>query len=487
MKLVNAFLKRYRSDKIFLAEWLLAIVTGAFVFVTSSTWDLQSLTQWSVNFWHVLFGEGGIRNFYEYTAENVWKVHHVHMGSELMSVLPWSIWNLPLFFIEKFTGNAIVGSATMLAYSKFFLVIITVITIIFTKKVTVQITGDKNKGVWAAFLSASSLYIFISVCYSGQNEIFMICASIIAIYCLFNNKTKWFIFWSALTISIKPFFVLAYLAVLLLLEKKIYKIFYKLLIGVSGMIVQKAFFNGAPDYEESMNTGPARQMLEDMFPSNMSTAFGPISFFAILLVLTYIYAYSRDFSFDSLKNSDPVRTKKYVIYIICLVYMNYVMFSPFSFYRVDVLVPFLFILIVQNDKMVFYNGVFDFAMELSLMIKFILRGSKIFQIRFVNKSLVQRLLGYTVKYEDEGKYMNIANFAMEKNDLIASFSPMFSGIAVICGILLLVFNHPDDKYTLKIGAEKRCRALLWLRTVIILPFALLCIYLFTMAPDRVYS
>lgn len=486
MKLVNAFITRYKSDRVFLAEWLLAIVTGAFVFVSSSTWDLQSLTQWSVNFWHVLFGEGGIRNFYEYTAQNVWGVHHVHMGSELMSVLPWSFWNLPLFFIERFTGNPIVGSATMLAYSKFFLVIVTVITMIFTKKVTVQITGDKNKGTWATFLSASSIYLIISVCYSGQNEIFMICASVIAVYCLFNKKFKWFIFWSALTISIKPFFALAYLAILLLLEKKIYKIFYKLLIGLSGMIVQKLFFNGAPGYAESMNTGPAKQMLESMFPGNLSTAFGPVSFFAILLILTYLYAYTREFSFESL-TTDRVRTEKWVIYIICLVYMNYVMFSPFSFYRIDVLVPYLFILIVQNEKMVFYNSLFDFAMQLSLMIKLILRGSQMFQIRFVNKSLVQRLLGYTVKYQDEGKYMNIDNFLFEKNELYDHIQPLFSGVAVLCGILLLVFNHPEEKYTLKMNADKRCRVLLWLRTIIILPFALLCVYLFTMAPERVYS
>lgn len=486
MKLINAFITRYKSDKVFLAEWLLAIATGLFVFITSSTWDLQSLTQWSVNFWHVLFDGGNIRNFYQYTADNVWNVHHTHMGSELMSVLPWSIWNLPLYFVEKFTGRAIVGSPVMLAYSKFFLVIISVITLIFAKKVTEQITGDKNKGIWAAFLSASSIYLYISVCYSGQNEIFMICASVIAVYCLFNNKQGWFIFWSALAISIKPFFVLAYLAILLLLEKKIYKIFIKLLIGLSGMIVQKLLFHGAPGYEESMNTGPAKQMLMDMFPGNLSTAFGPASFFAIFLILTYIYAYTRDFSFDTLK-TDRVRTEKFVIYTICLVYMNYVMFSPFSFYRIDILVPFLFILIVQNDKMVFYNSLFDFAMQLGLMIKLILRGSQMFQIRFINKSLIYRLFGYTVKYNDEGKYMNIDNYLLDKDELYDHLQPLFSGIAVICGILLLVFNHPDEKYTLKLNAEKRVRALLWLRTIIILPFAVFCVYLFTMAPERVYG
>lgn len=486
MKVVNAFITRYKSDKIFLAEWLLAIATGAFVFFTSSTWDLQSLTQWSVNFWHVLFGEGGLRNFYEYTAENVWTVHHKHMGSELMSVLPWSVWNFPLFLIEKFTGHKIVDSAWMLTYSKFFLVIISVITMIYAKKLTVLITGDKNKGIWAAFLSASSIYLYISVCYSGQNEIFMICGSVIAVHCLFKKKFKWFIFWSALTIAIKPFFVLAYLAILLLLEKKIYKIFIKLVIGLSGMIVQKLFFYGAPGYEESMNTGPAKQMLEDMFPGNLSTAFGPVSFFAIFLILTYIYAYTRDFSYESL-TTDRVRTEKWVIYVICLVYMNYVMFSPFSFYRIDVLVPYLFILIVQNEKMVFYNGLFDFAMQLSLMIKLILRGSQMFQIRFVNKSPVQRLIGYTVKYQDEGKYMNIDNYLADKDELYDHIQPLFSGIAVLCGILLLVFNHPEEKYTLKMNAEKRCRALLWLRTIIILPFAVFCLYLFTMAPEKVYS
>ena len=482
-KVINGFITRYKSDKIFLAEWLLAIATGAFVFFTSSTWDLQSLTQWSVNFWHVLFGEGGIRNFYEYTAENVWSVHHTHMGSELMSVLPWSIWNFPLFLIEKFTGHKIVDSAWMLTYSKFFLVIISVVTMIYAKKVTVQITGDKNKGIWAAFLSASSIYFYISVCYSGQNEIFMICASIIAVHCLFNKKFKWFIFWSALTIAIKPFFVLAYIAVLLLIEKKIYKIFYKLVIGMSGMIAQKLFFYGAPGYEESMNTGPAKKMLNEMFPGNLNTQFGALSFFALFLVLIYLYSYTRDFSYETF-TTDEVRTKKFVIYIICLVYMDYVMFSPFSFYRLDVLIPYLFILIVQNDKMVFYNGLFDFSMELSLMMRLILRGSQMFQVRFVNKSPIQRLLGYSVEYADEGKYMNIDNYLADKDELYDNLQPMFSAIAVICGIMLLVFNHPDEKYTLKMNADKRCRALLWLRTIIILPFAIFCIYLFTMAPRK---
>ena len=117
MKLKEKFLNMYNSDKVYLAEWLLAIVTGMFVFATSATWDLQSLTQWSVNVWHSI-ANGNFRGLYAYTAQNVYHVHHAHMGSELMSVLPWSVWNLPLFFIQRSSGAEIAGSALMLAYSE---------------------------------------------------------------------------------------------------------------------------------------------------------------------------------------------------------------------------------------------------------------------------------------------------------------------------------------------------------------------------------
>ena len=74
----------------------------------------------------------------------------------------------------------------------------------------------------------------------------------------------------------------------------------------------------------------------------------------------------------------------------------------------------------------------------------------------------------------------------DKVPTLVYFRPMFSAVAVICGILLLVFNHPDEKYTLKVNAEKRCRVLLWIRILTIVPFAVLTLYLFTHVQERVY-
>ena len=136
------------------------------------------------------------------------------------------------------------SSAIMLAYSKMFLVLCTVIMLVYAKKITYLITGDKSKSVWAMFLTASSTYLYLSVCYSGQNDILMITASVIGVHCLLKNKHKAFIAWSLLAVSIKPFFLLPFLAVLLLTEKNFLKIFGKAFIVSSGVILQKMIFKG---------------------------------------------------------------------------------------------------------------------------------------------------------------------------------------------------------------------------------------------------
>ncbi len=479
MKTKDKLLKIYRADKIYLAEWILAIVTGMFVFITSSTWDLQSLTIWSTNVLDVIY-EGKFRDLYEYTANNIYGVHHAHMGSELMSVLPWSIWNLPIWIIQRFFDRPIIDSALLLAYSKLFMVLLTVITVIYTKKVTYLITGDKFKSTLAMYLTASSTYIYLSVCYSGQNDIMMICSSVIAVYYLLQNKRKTFLAWSALSIAIKPFFILPFLAVLLLSEKNLLKILLKSVVAVSGLVVQKLIFNGAPGYEESMNSGPAKQMMENMFPSNINTNFGGISFFAISLVLIYLYTYTRDFKNDDYgdKNSN---IGKYAVYIIAVTYTCYVMFSPFSFYRLATLTPFIYIVLVQNKDMLPYNSLFDVAMQFCLLMKLVLRGSKLFRVDYLNKAVVQRWFGYSVNYNAHSCYSSIDNYLFEKNDLYDKLQAMFAGVAAVSAVMLLVLNHPEEKIKLKVSGDVNCRALMWIRTLIIVPFALLSVYMFAMA------
>ena len=402
MNLKGKFLAMYRSDRVYAAEWIVAIVTGLFVFATSCTWDLQSLTIWSTNVWDSI-ADGQFRSLYALTAQNLHHVHHAHMGSEL----------------QRFFGMEIMESPFMLAYSKLFLVFCSVIMLRCTKKIAFLLTGDKTKSIWAMFLTASSTYLYLSVCYSGQNDILMMTASVLAVYCLLRDKRRGFMLWSILAIAIKPFFLLAFLAVLVLTEKNFLRLIGKAILACSGMLVQKLLFMGAPGYAESMNSGPAKEMLEEMFPTNLETSFGKISFFAI--------------SRDAYKKPQSL-AGKYAVYMIAATYTSYLMFSPFSFYRLAILTPYLYLVLVQNKKMRLYNALLDTAMQFSLLMRMVLRGSKMFRVDFVNRSLAQPFFGYTVKFNDENSYANIDNYIYSNVQLLDKYQPMFAGVAVVCAM-----------------------------------------------------
>lgn len=474
--------QRYRIDKIYYSEWILAAAVGFLVFISSQYIDLRSLTVWSTNVWDCLFS-GNIRNLYMYSYQNVHNAAHQYLGSELMSILPLSIWNIPIWISQTFFHHEISESAIMLGWSKSFFVALSVVMVIISKKLAYIVTQDHDKSMIAAFLSGSSVFLYISVCFAGQNDIVMIVPSLIAIYYLFNNDEKKFLIWSALTISIKPFFLLPFVAILILYEKNILFIIAKAAIGVSGVFVQKLLFMGAPLYAESMENGPSKRMFNNMFPGNIPTAFGYISLFAVALVLIYLLSYTRPFSKKTIAE-EPQKFAKYAVYLVTLTYMSYVMFSPFSYYRIAVIVPFLYIVIVQNSKMNFYNLIFDVVFSFSLVTKIMLRSSNIFKVDFVNGSILARTFGYDVKAAQSGFLEGVDSYLYATNELINHLQSMFTGLTVICLGLLLFFNRPDKDSEFKVSGEKNCRGLLWAHALIIAPFILLTIWLFANAPVK---
>lgn len=476
--------KQYRTDKIYISEWVLAATVGLLVFVSSQYIDLRSLTVWSTNVWDVLFG-GNFRDLYLYSYQNIHNAAHQYLGSELMSLLPLSIWNIPIWIAQHFFHHEIYDSAIMLGYSKMFFVVLSVLMVLVTKKLAFFVTQDHDKSMIAAFLSGSSVFLFISVCFAGQNDIVMILPSLLAIYALLRNKYRAFFGWSILTISIKPFFILPFVAILILHEKNILKILIKLVIGASGLLVQKLLFMGAPMYTESMENGPSKRMLEEMFPGNFSTAFGDISIFAVALVLIYLYSYTRPFNMESLEK-DPVTFAKYVVYIVTLTYTSYVMFSPFSYYRIAVIVPFIYIVMVQNSKMYFYNLLFDVVFSFSLVSKIMLRNSNIFKIRYVNDSILARSFGYNANPDTAGFFKGVDSYLYVTNDLIEHLQSMFTGLTIVCVGLLLFFNRPDKETEFKVSGERNCRVLLWAHALIIAPFILMTIWLFANAPEKIF-
>lgn len=469
----------YHSEKIYLWEWILAAAVGLLVFFSVAYVDLKSLTVWSTNVWDVIC-DSNIFHLYEYSAENIYGIRHQYMGSELMSVLPWSVWNLPIWIAQRFFSVTIVESSISLAWSKLFLVALSILMLYYTYKICMTIIKDKVRSLWCVFFTASSFFLYVGVCYAGQNDIIMITASVIAVYFLLKNKNKSFLIWSAVAVAIKPFFLIAFVAIILLKQKNFIKIFIELLVSVSGLAIQKLMFMKAPMYAESMANGPSENMLAEMFPANIKTSFGSISFFAIALVLICFYAYTRNFNNEKTEEEGRILYCKYVIYIIVMVYLSYLMFSPFSYYRVILLVPFLYIMICCNKQNLGYSMIFDTAMIIGLIMRIILRKSPFCRVSDTNYSLFQSLTGHTINAKT-ASYPSLYECIDNRLGIVLDMQALFSSIALASGIILLVLNHPQRSVNVPKPLDECPRILLWARTVLIVPFILALLYLFTTA------
>lgn len=452
-----------RTDGPSVFDWIIAMVSAAFIFCSFAYRDLISLTVWSTNVWDVVL-DSNIRHLYELCSQNIYGVVHENMGSELMSVLPWSIWNLPIWAIQRFGGIRIVDSAWMLGWSKLFLVGMTALMLVYTYRLCMLLTGSITKSRWCVFLSGSSFYTFISVLNAGQNDIVMIAASVMAIYYLLKGSDRRFYLFSVIAISIKPFFLIVYVAVILISEKNIIKILLKLLLSISGIVLQKALFFNAPMYAESVNEGPGAGIISCMFSQDLITGFGPVSLFALGLVIIYFYAYTRKF-----ERGDE-RFGKCVVYISTMTYICYLMFTTITYYRVLLLVPFIYLVLVQNERLFGYNIILDTAMNLSAMMFMLLGDLPPFWTYWMEKSIIPVIIRHPINLESihNGPLSYLkANFGMA-----VSFYPLFCTVAAVCAGLILFLNSPNSDKRLPYEYSGYSRILVTLRSVIMLPAVL---------------
>lgn len=305
--------------------WLVSAILFVIPFLSYYYMDLKSLTVWSSNFWDSVFIIKDVRKFYAYSALNAYGLEHEMVGSDILIYIPWAIWNLPIWAIQYFGKIPIVYSTGMLLYSKCFLLVVLFLIV----KVMYQIFvlgNQKEHANLGIYLFLSSSFVMYGIAYAGQNDVIVILLYLNSIYQLMKKNKKGFIIWAALSIACKPFFIFSYIAVVLLIEKKIHKILLYMLSSVSLVVVQKLLFMGAPSYKESLAAGPISQIFVRMVYANLSTPPFVISFFFLTLFVVYVMAY-----FTVLEEKDSTIVN--IVYFSLIPLICYFGFVHDSFYR----------------------------------------------------------------------------------------------------------------------------------------------------------
>lgn len=381
--------------------------------------DLQSLTVWTLNIWDTLAETGNIRGYYEYSAQNIYGLTHAMVGSDIMIYLPWAIWNLPIWLVQRFAGLAAVDHFWMMLYSKLFLVAVFVLVLFLAHKIATLLTSEKEDIQRMLFLSATSFFTITSLAYVGQNDVVVIAPFLAGIYELLKGKKKRFVLWAALSIAFKPFFAFSCLAIILYIEKNLLKEIAYLLGGFSIFVLQKVIFIGAPAYSQSLSYGPTGGALDLMLQAQLDIPPAGLSLFFLGMGIVWLMAYFC---------SDDKFSSVYVIYFATAPMIIFFLFTRYESYRPFYLVPLLFLLMMIRPAYKHINLLLEIVATGVLMYFYLMDD-----VLFYNPAY---MLGLT-------KGTSVSSISGWLTSIIPGFGySAFTAIFFLAMVLILIINHP---------------------------------------------
>lgn len=440
-----------------------SIVISIIMFFAYGYVDLKSLTVWSLNLLDC-FWDGNLYHYYAYCAENAYGLVHTYMGANYIPLIPWAIWNIPIWILQRWFGIVAIGHAWALLYAKLFFVAVLAVTLFYAYRIMRIIVGEKEKCIKGFYLMLSFPMLMIAVYYVGQTDIISVCLFVIAVYRLIQGDRRGFYLWSVLSIGAKPYILLAYVAVVLLMEKNIWKILLKCLGGGIFILLFQLIYGQAPLYAESMHQGPSSKQLDFILGKVITDCSGwNVSLFLVFLVVVYFAIYLHPW-----KEGD----NKELVYAVTVPFLLFFAFSEFDFYRGIYLVPFLYILFVINYEKMIFNLLFEIIVNIGMILRFYFRYTEFFS----NHAVFQFVRNI---YSKIGGILWLDPVRQMREGVVTEGNPAFtvvSSIILAAFFLLALINSPKCRWTLENRTGLKEKQLLWMRAAIPLILVLLSFY-----------
>ena len=394
--------------------------TAAFVLFYYT--DLKSLTIWTTNIWDTLADSGNLRDYYAYSARNLYGLDHKMVGSDILIYIPWAIWNLPIWVLQKFFHISIPDHVAMLLYSKCFLLAVFSLIIYLTSQISKLIIPDRTHRHIVLFLSSTSFFVLTGIAYIGQNDVLVIASFLAALLALLKGKRIRFLCFAALSIAFKPFLAFSLLALILLYEKNLLKIILFTGCGFSLFFAQKLLFFGAPLYTESLEYGPMQGIANLLFQYVLGVPRHGASFFMLGLGAVYILAYF----------TIPKEAKKahFTVYFTVAPLIMLFLFTQYEFYRPIYLMPLIYILFMLRPAYYRTNLILEMVSTLSLMVYYAFS-----ELLFYHPGFILNL---------GGNYRMIPSLYDHLLPYLQNYYYYIPGaIFILSMVMILVINYPD--------------------------------------------
>ena len=450
---MNTFSKRILS--------LIGIITIIFIFTTSVFSDVIITTRHGINFWHALF-EGEILHFYEYNLNCIYLPQRSETWSAIYNIVIYfifAIWDFPLWLVEHIFGIDVLGTLGGLLWGKAIVLpfLVGIAKRIYDICILIMTEKDASDTI---FLFLTSGYVLFTVLSMGQYDVILLFCILNGIYgyLINNNKIFFCSFWLAIPLKLFALFML--IPLVLLKEKSIFKIIFKLL-GTCSLYI---FTSGMAWILENdaIKEATALQIdiIRKLFANNIQLSLMECSLFIMVIIVIYLLCYltKRELRIDNI----------WIIYIVYIIYAAFCVLCPTSPQWHILMCPFMMILLVYEKKNRIVLLILEIVATSSIILAQGIYLNNIIAANMVDLLWIADIFGNIRCWEEYNSiYLLLAEFV--GNELFALILKILVPMYTVSMILFSIFAIPHKlgfkKYLIE-STEKSVRYWVLLRSII---------------------
>lgn len=345
------------------SDIVFGIAALLFCFFTMYYADITVTCQFGITFIDSLF-DGKILSFYA----NALSAGIAPEGAvyDIGTYVIFGIWGFPVWALNKITGFSVLSVGSLLWF-KLLLVLFLAGTVRIVRKISGQLGLDSNQSAIAAVIFLLSSTVVIPVFCVAQYDIIALFFLMRGIYSFNDGRERSFLFWTAISMTIKPLTILILVLLIVLKKKNVFFIVSDMVKGSSLMLLCKGIYSLSPAYRESCS-GFLEKNLVNMFDTRIGGSYSEISVFIMGLMVVYIYAY-----FQDAEENGKVLIKKAIILGFC-VWGLFCAFGTMTAYWTIYMAPFAVIITFFNKKnvnrMLLLDAVMNIMLTLLLVMKY---------------------------------------------------------------------------------------------------------------------
>ncbi len=210
-------------------EWMIAIVLFLFLFASWGHGDTRNIVGYEIDFADSIV-HGEFTNFYQRAYNRAGFIDRGYPVYDLPVNLVLGIWGLPLYLLG---GIEYEGDFFKILYGKSLFFFVFLICAFLVYKICREFKIDDDKSQWAAFIYFTSSMAINSICLIGNCDTLGAALTLAGVLAYVRHKDFQCFLWFLVAFPFKQHALFIYLPLLLLRDKNIFRISFKLILLVA--------------------------------------------------------------------------------------------------------------------------------------------------------------------------------------------------------------------------------------------------------------